>query len=61
MVQWVKYPTTAAWVTVEAWVQSPAGPSGLKDPVVLQLWHRSQAEKGKKKKILICEFADILK
>ena len=30
MAQWVKNPTTVAWVTVEAPVQSPAQHSGLK-------------------------------
>ena len=33
--QWVKNPTTVAWVTVEAWVQSPTRPVHLKDPVLL--------------------------
>ena len=33
--QWVKNPTTVAWVTVEAWVQSPTWPVHLKDPVLL--------------------------
>ena len=28
---WVKNPTAMARITVEAWVRSPAQPSGLKD------------------------------
>ena len=35
-------PTAAPWVAAEAWVQSPALHSGLKDPVLLQLQCRSQ-------------------
>ena len=31
---WVKSPTAAAWVTAEAWVQSLAEHSGLKDPTL---------------------------
>ena len=42
MAHWVKNPTAVAWVTAEAWVQSPAQGRGLKDQVLLQLWHRSQ-------------------
>ena len=38
--QWVKNPTAAAWVTVEVQVRSSAWCSGLKDPVLLQLWLR---------------------
>ena len=40
--QWVKNSTAAAWVAVEVWVQSPAWHSGLKDPVLWQLWLWSQ-------------------
>ena len=38
MAQWVKNPTVMAWAAVEWQVQSPAQPSGLKDPVLLQPW-----------------------
>ena len=38
MMQWVKNLTAAAQVTVEAWVQSPAWSSGLKDPALPHLW-----------------------
>ena len=34
MAQWVKNPTTAAQVTAEVQVQSPAQRSGLKDPAL---------------------------
>ena len=34
--------TTVAWIAAEARVQSPAWHSGLKDLVLLLLWHRSQ-------------------
>ena len=34
MAQWVKNPTAAAWH------------SGLKDPVLIQFWHRSQMQLG---------------
>ena len=37
MVQWVKNPTAAAWVAVEAWVQSQALGGRLKESVLLQL------------------------
>ena len=37
MAQWVKNPTAAAWVATEAWVQSPAQHSLLKDPGLPQL------------------------
>ena len=40
MVQGVKNLTAVAWVTVEAWVQPLAQHSGLKNPVLMQLWHR---------------------
>ena len=40
MAQWVKSPTAMAWVAAEVWVQSLAQHSGLKDPVLPQLWHR---------------------
>ena len=44
MVQWVKNPTAANWVTVEVWVQSPSWHSELKnDPELPQPWHRSQS------------------
>lgn len=38
MMQGLKNLTAAAPVTVEAWVWSSAWHSGLKDPVLLQLW-----------------------
>ena len=38
MAQWVKNPTSAAWVTAKTQVLSPALYSRLKDPVLLQLW-----------------------
>ena len=42
MAQWVKNLTIAAWVATEAQVESLAWYSGLKDPMLLQLWCRSQ-------------------
>ena len=42
MAQRVKNLTAAAQIAAEAWVQSPAHPSGLKDSALLQLWHSSQ-------------------
>ena len=42
MVQRVKNPTAVARLAVEVWVQSPAWCRELKDPALLQLWHRSQ-------------------
>ena len=39
--QWIKNLTVASGVTVEAWVQSPAQCSGLKDPVLPQLQFKS--------------------
>ena len=39
MAQWVKNLIAVAWVTVEVQVQSLAWWSGLKDPVLLQLWY----------------------
>ena len=41
MAQWGKNLNAVAQVTVEAQVQPPAWPSGLKDPVLLQLWRWS--------------------
>ena len=38
VVQWVKNLMAVDWVTVEAWVQSLAQQSGLKDPSLPQLW-----------------------
>ena len=38
VVQWVKNPATAAQVTAEVQVQSPAQHSGFKDPALLKLW-----------------------
>ena len=43
MAPWVKNLTAAVWVTVEVQVQCLAQCSGLKDPALLQLWHRSKA------------------
>ena len=37
MAQWVKTPTAAPQVTVEAWNQSPAQHSGLKDLALPQV------------------------
>ena len=42
MVQWVKNLTAAASVAAEMRVQSPVRCNGLKNPVLLQLWCRSQ-------------------
>lgn len=42
MVHQVKNPTAAAQVIADAQVQSLALSSGLKDPALLQLQHRSQ-------------------
>ena len=39
--QWVKNPSTEARVTAQVRVRSPAQHSGLKDPILPQLWHRS--------------------
>ena len=44
MAQWVKNLTALVQVTEEVQVQSPAWNSGLKDPVLLQLWHRLQLQ-----------------
>ena len=41
-VKWFKNPTAVDWVHAEVWVQSPGWGSGLKDPMLLQLWLRSQ-------------------
>ena len=40
--EWVKNPTAVAWVAEKAWVQSPGGHSGLKNPALLQLWCKLQ-------------------
>ena len=45
MVQWVRNPT-AAQVTVEVWVLSPAWWSGLKELALLHLLHRSKPSLG---------------
>ena len=42
MVQWVKNPTTATWVTAEVEVWSLAWHRELRDLALLQLWHRSE-------------------
>ena len=44
MVQWVKNQTAAAWVSAEVQVQSLTWDSELKDPVLPQLWQRSQLQ-----------------
>ena len=44
MTSWVKNPLVVAWVTAEAWVQSLAWHSGLKDLVLLQPRHRFHTE-----------------
>ena len=46
MAQWIKNLTAAAWVNVEAWVQSLTQFSELKDLALLQLWHMSQLQLG---------------
>ena len=64
MVQWVKNLTAVAWLTMEAQVRSLVQHSGLKDPVLMQLWlefnlwpgnfhlpQGQQLKKGKKEKI----------
>ena len=38
LVQQIKNPTAAAWVSTETWVQSPAWHSGLENLPLLQLW-----------------------
>ena len=43
MAQWVKNLTAVARVAAEVRVRSPAQCSGLKDPAVSQLHHRSAA------------------
>ena len=40
MTQWFKNPAVATQVAAEAWVQSPAQSSRLKDPALSQLWPR---------------------
>ena len=42
MAQWIKNLNTVAWVDTEVWVRSLARCSGLKDPALLKLQHRSQ-------------------
>ena len=44
VVQWVKNPTTVAQFSAEAWAQSLAQCSGLKDLVLLHLWCRLQMQ-----------------
>ena len=44
--QWVKNLTAVVQSVAEVQVQSPAWHSGLKDPVLLQLWQRSQLQCG---------------
>ena len=44
MAQWVKNPIAAALVAAEVWGPSPAQHSGLKEPALLQLWHRSHLQ-----------------
>ena len=44
--QQVKNLTAAALVTVQAWVQSSARCSELKDLALLELWHRLQLQLG---------------
>ena len=41
MVQWVRNPTVAAWVTTEVWVHSQASHSRLGDLALLQLQCRT--------------------
>ena len=40
MAQWIKNLTAVARVPAEAWIQSPAWSSGLKDLALAQLWLR---------------------
>ena len=42
MAQWVKNPTAVVQVTVKVQIGSLVQYSGLKDPALLQLWHRLQ-------------------
>ena len=42
MAQWVRNPTAVAQAAVEMRVPSPTPHDGLKEPVLPQLWHRSQ-------------------
>lgn len=44
VVQWVKNPAAAALGTVESWVLLPAQCTGLKDPALSLLQHRSQVQ-----------------
>lgn len=46
VIQWVKNMTAETQVAVEAWVRSTAWHGGLKDPVLLQLQHRSLLQLG---------------
>ena len=44
MAQWVKNLTTVAWADAEMQGGSLTWCSGLKDPMLLQLWRRSQLQ-----------------
>ena len=43
MAQWVKNPTATSRVTAEMQIQSPTQHSGLKNPALPQLQHKSAA------------------
>lgn len=59
MVQSVKNPTTVA--SAEAWMQYMAQCSGFKDPVLPQLWRRSQIQSMAQKLPYIAGMAIIKK
>ena len=44
VVQWVKNLMAAVWVAVKVWVWTQAWQSGLKDPVLPQLWCRVELQ-----------------
>ena len=46
VVEWVKNPTSVAWISAEPWVLSLAWHSGLKNLALLQLLHRLQLQHG---------------
>ena len=46
VVQWIKNPTAATWVSVEVQVWSLVWHSGWQDLALPQLWHRSQLQLG---------------
>ena len=44
MAQWIKNSIAAAWVAGEAWGGFPSPVQCVRDPVLLQLQHRSQLQ-----------------